>query len=74
MPAAVPYTSTYALTNVTLPYALELANKSWRQAMIDDRALALGLNVHDGAVVYPAVARAFDYTETALELLLSSAL
>ena len=74
MPAAVPHTSTYALTNVTLPYALELANKSWRQAMIDDRALALGLNVHDGAVVYPAVARAFDYTETALELLLSLAL
>jgi len=71
MPAAVPHTSTYALTNVTLPYALELAHKGWRQAMIDDRALALGLNVHDGAVVYPAVARAFDYTETALELLIS---
>ena len=70
MPAAVPYTSTYALTNVTLPYALELANKGWRKAMIDDRALALGLNVHDGAVVYPAVARAFVYEELSLDSLL----
>ena len=70
MPAAVPHTSTYALTNVTLPYALELANKGWRQAMADDHALALGLNVHDGAVVYPAVAHAFGYTESSLDLLL----
>lgn len=60
MPAAVPHTSTYALTNVTLPYALELANKGWRRAMAEDHALALGLNVHDGQVVYPAVAEAFD--------------
>jgi alanine dehydrogenase len=71
MPAAVPHTSTYALTNVTLPYALELANKGWRQAMSDDRALALGLNVHDGAVVYPAVARAFGYAESSLDSLLN---
>src|SRR4029077_4017432 len=48
MPGAVPHTSTYALTNVTLPYAVELANKGWRQALRDDRALALGLNTHEG--------------------------
>jgi alanine dehydrogenase len=71
MPAAVPHTSTYALTNVTLPYALELANKGWRQAMVDDHALALGLNVHDGAVVYPAVAHAFGYAESNLDSLLN---
>ena len=48
MPGAVPHTSTYALTNVTLPYAVELANQGWRQALRDDHALALGLNTHDG--------------------------
>ena len=60
MPGAVPHTSTYALTNVTLPYALALANKGWQKAISDDRALALGLNVHDGHVTYPGVAEAFD--------------
>ena len=59
MPGAVPNTSTYALTNVTLPYAVALANKGWRQALRDDQALALGLNVHDGQVTYGAVAEAF---------------
>jgi len=58
MPGAVPHTSTYALTNVTLPYAVELANKGWRQACSDDRALALGLNTHAGHVVYGPVAEA----------------
>ncbi len=48
MPGAVPHTSTYALTNVTLPYAVELANKGWRQALRDDASLAKGLNVQDG--------------------------
>ena len=48
MPGAVPHTSTYALTNVTLPYALELANRGWRDALRADPALALGLNTHDG--------------------------
>src|SRR5262249_19801910 len=48
MPGAVPHTSTYALTNVTLPYAVELANRGWREALGNDRALALGLNTHDG--------------------------
>ncbi|SBT38635.1 alanine dehydrogenase [Micromonospora auratinigra] len=58
MPGAVPNTSTYALTNVTLPYALELANQGWRQALRNDAALALGLNTHDGRVVYGPVAEA----------------
>ncbi|TDC80936.1 alanine dehydrogenase [Micromonospora sp. KC606] len=58
MPGAVPNTSTYALTNVTLPYALELADQGWRQALRNDRALALGLNTHDGRVVYGPVAEA----------------
>ena len=60
MPGAVPHTSTYALTNVTLPYAVALADKGWRQALADDAALALGLNVHDGSLTYEAVAEAFD--------------
>jgi alanine dehydrogenase len=59
MPGAVPHTSTYALTNVTLPYAIALANKGWKQALRDDASLALGLNVHDGHVTYQAVAEAF---------------
>ncbi|TDB76968.1 alanine dehydrogenase [Micromonospora sp. KC721] len=58
MPGAVPNTSTYALTNVTLPYALELADHGWRQALRSDPALALGLNTHDGRVVYGPVAEA----------------
>jgi alanine dehydrogenase len=60
MPGAVPHTSTYALTNVTLPYAVELANKGWKQALRDDDALARGLNVHDGQITYAAVAESFD--------------
>ncbi len=59
MPGAVPHTSTYALTNVTLPYAVELANKGWKQACRDDKALALGLNTHAGQITYAAVAEAF---------------
>jgi alanine dehydrogenase len=58
MPGAVPHTSTYALTNVTLPYAVELANKGWRQALRDDASLAKGLNTVDGAVSYGPVAQA----------------
>lgn len=67
MPGAVPYTSTIALTNATLPYAIQLANKGWRQACKDDNALKLGLNVVGGKVVYRGVADAFglDYTEVA---------
>jgi alanine dehydrogenase len=58
MPGAVPHTSTYALTNVTLPYALELANRGWRDALQADKALALGLNTHDGQITYGPVAQA----------------
>jgi alanine dehydrogenase len=71
MPGAVPHTSTYALTNVTLPYALALANKGWRQACTDDHALALGLNVHDGRVVYGAVAEEFGLEHVTLETVLA---
>jgi alanine dehydrogenase len=67
MPGAVPNTSTYALTNVTLPYAVALANKGWKQALKDDKALALGLNTHSGKVTYPAVAEAFGYELLKLE-------
>jgi alanine dehydrogenase len=55
MPGAVPYTSTYALTNVTLPYAVEIANHGWKEACRNDRALAMGLNTHDGQLTYPSV-------------------
>jgi alanine dehydrogenase len=58
MPGAVPHTSTYALTNVTLPYAVELANRGWRDALRVDPALALGLNTHAGEVTYGPVAEA----------------
>lgn len=58
MPGAVPHTSTYALTNVTLPYAERIASAGWRAAALDDPALALGVNVVDGEVVYEPVAAA----------------
>jgi alanine dehydrogenase len=61
MPGAVPVTSTYALTNATLPYAMSLANNGWREALDRDSALALGLNVHAGKIAYPAVALAHGY-------------
>jgi len=67
MPGAVPYTSTIALTNATLPYALQLANKGWVKACNDNRELALGLNVINGDVVYEAVAEAFDLPHVAVE-------
>ena len=59
MPGAVPRTSTLALTNATLPYALQLANKGWRQALRDNAAMRKGLNVVSGTVTYRAVAEAF---------------
>lgn len=67
MPGAVPYTSTLALTNATLPYAVQLANKGWEKACQEDKELALGLNVVKGDVVYKAVADAFDLPYTPLE-------
>jgi alanine dehydrogenase len=59
MPGGVPRTSTLALTNATLPYALQLANKGWRKAVTDNPALLKGVNVVDGKVTYAAVADAF---------------
>jgi alanine dehydrogenase len=58
MPGAVPHTSTYALTNVTLPYALELANLGWREAVRSDAALLPGLHTHEGALTCEPVAEA----------------
>ena len=60
MPGAVPFTSTVALTNATLPYALQLANKGWKKACSDNVELRLGLNVINGHVVYKGVADAFN--------------
>ncbi|MCH7533541.1 MAG: alanine dehydrogenase [Gemmatimonadetes bacterium] len=60
MPGGVPRTSTLALTNATLPYAMSLAGKGWKQACLDDGALKLGVNVVSGHVTYRGVAEAFD--------------
>ena len=58
MPGAVPATSTYALANATIKYGLALANKGWEKALADDVHLAKGLNVHEGKIMYGAVAKA----------------
>ncbi len=68
IPGAVPFTSTLALTNATLPYALQLADLGWREACRRDHALELGVNIVDGKVVYPAVAEAFNLPLHKLEL------
>jgi alanine dehydrogenase len=70
MPGAVPSTSTYALTNATLPYIVELANRGWVEALRRDSTLALGLNTHGGQVVYRSVAEAHDLPHTELTTLL----
>jgi len=64
MPGAVPFTSTLALTNATLPYVLQLANKGWKQACVENTALQKGLNIIQGKIVYKAIADAFglDYS------------
>ncbi|MEM1407582.1 MAG: alanine dehydrogenase [Bacteroidota bacterium] len=67
MPGAVPYTSTLALTNATLPYAIELANKGWKKACNDNEELKLGLNVINGEIVYKAVSEAFNLGYTPVE-------
>ena len=59
MPGAVPYTSTLGLTNVTLPYAVALANKGWKQAVNEDIELLKGVNIVEGTIVYEDVAEAF---------------
>jgi alanine dehydrogenase len=59
MPGGVPRTSTFALTNATFPYVLQLATKGWKRALADNAALLKGLNIVDGHVTYPGVAEAF---------------
>ena len=67
MPGAVPNTSTWALTNATLSYAVKLADKGWKSALQADRSLALGLNTHGGYVTYKAVADDLDLAYRSIE-------
>ncbi|MGI9291987.1 MAG: alanine dehydrogenase, partial [Gammaproteobacteria bacterium] len=67
MPGGVPRTSTYALNNVTLPFAIQLANKGARQALMDDEHLRNGLNVHAGKVTYRPVAEELGYDYVSAE-------
>ncbi|MGH3249393.1 MAG: alanine dehydrogenase [Trebonia sp.] len=71
MPGAVPNTSTYALTNATLPYAVELADQGWRAALAADAPLALGLNAHEGQLTNAPVAAAHGYEHVTVESALS---
>ena len=71
MPGAVPYTSTLALTNATLPYALQLAGKGWQQACKDNNELKLGLNIVNGKIVYQGVSDAFGLPYTDVEEVLN---
>ena len=68
MPGAVARTSTFALTNATLPYSLQIASKGWEKALKDDPALFKGLNICDGKIVYAPVAEAFDMEYCPIEL------
>ncbi|MFZ1256342.1 MAG: NAD(P)-dependent oxidoreductase, partial [Saprospiraceae bacterium] len=70
MPGAVPFTSTLALTNATLPFAIQLADKGWKQACKDSKPLATGLNVVHGKVVYQGVADAFNLPYVPVETML----
>jgi len=70
MPGAVPHTSTYALTNVTLPYASEIANLGWRDALRADPSLAKGLNTHGGAATCGPVAEAHNIPYTPISAIL----
>lgn len=71
MPGAVPHTSTYALTNVTLPYAVALADKGWARACKDDHSLALGLNTHDGNLTNAPVGEAVGIEAVGLDTVLA---
>jgi alanine dehydrogenase len=71
MPGAVPHTSTFALTNVTIPYVVEIANRGWLAALRRDPAFALGLNTHDGAVTCAPVAEAHNLPLTTVAEVLS---
>lgn len=68
IPGAVPFTSTLALTNATLPYAIRIANMGWKEACKADKGLAEGVNVVDGKITFKAVAEAFDMEYTPLAL------
>jgi len=68
MPGAVPYTSTIALTNSTLPYILKLANKGWKTALKEDRAFEKGLNICQGKIVYKKVAETFNIKYEELDI------
>jgi alanine dehydrogenase len=70
MPGAVPKTSTMALTNATLPYAVEIANKGWEKAMKENPEIKLGANVIRGKVTYKGVADAFDLEYVPIDTLL----
>jgi alanine dehydrogenase len=70
MPGAVPFTSTVALTNATLPFAIQLADKGWQQACRQNQALKLGLNIVNGKVVYKGVAEAFGLEHHGVDSLL----
>jgi alanine dehydrogenase len=70
MPGAVPKTSTFALTNATLPYAVEIANKGWKRAMIENEEIKYGANVVKGKVTYKGVAEAFNLEYTPIDELL----
>jgi alanine dehydrogenase len=67
MPGAVPRTSTMALTNATLPYAVQIANKGWKKAMQENPEIKYGANVVDGQVTYKAVADAFGLGYTPID-------
>ncbi len=70
MPGTVPLTSTYALTNVTLPYALEIANKGYKQSIKDNQEIARGVNVYQGNITHKKVAEAFNYQANNISKLL----
>ncbi|WNF38550.1 alanine dehydrogenase [Bacillaceae bacterium IKA-2] len=72
MPGAVPRTSTLALANVTVPYGIQIANKGYRQAALENKALAKGINVMNGLVTYRAVSEAYGYLYTEVETVLEN--
>jgi alanine dehydrogenase len=71
MPGAVAKTSTIALTNATLPYAVEIANKGWKKAMKENREISLGANVVHGKVTYKSVAEAFSLESCSIDTFLN---
>jgi len=72
MPGAVPHTSTHALTNATLPYTLEIADRGWREAVTVDAALARGVNTSNGHLTYEGVADALGLVATPLAQVLTA--